>query len=284
MSSKLKMPMAREYGWGLKPLESSAFEIHQRENGQFCVVLAHSLLRGVRAEMIHWWFMNFPNLKVRLRDVPGYEGQQVPGYLLWHPVDHLSAELSGDLGPGGAPKPGCAIHIREAMQYDVYGWKYPVDTKLNVFYVGEDGWAMGKTLPFIGPVMMLRIHFKDVYDGQTHLGAQYHYEVVIGASGNGLAARLINKRLTSKFGPEFFTAWQRHNVIEVGTFENFLPALFAQKGNLDTIEYAREMNPILPQAGHQLPFAQELFKQRIEGYRGSDRPHEFQQYGNPSFL
>ena len=95
MSKNLNMPMARDYGWDLKPLESSAFEIHQRENGQFCVVLAHSLLRGVRAEMIHWWFMNFPNLKVRLRDVPGYEGQQVPGYLLWHPVDHLACRVIG---------------------------------------------------------------------------------------------------------------------------------------------------------------------------------------------
>ena len=82
------------------------------------------------------------------------------------------------------------------MQYDVYGWKYPVDTALKVFYVGEDGWAMGKSIPLVGPVMMLRIHFKDVFDGQTHLGVQYHYEVVIGASGDGVVSRLINKKLT----------------------------------------------------------------------------------------
>ena len=204
MSNRLEMPEPRAYGWDLKPLASSAFEIHQRDNGQFCVVLAHSLLRGVRAEMIRWWFMNFTKMKVRLRDVPGYEDQVVPGYLLWHPVDHLSAELSGKLGPGDSPKPGCAIHIREAMQYDIYGWKYPVDSTLNVFYVGDDGWAMGKAIPFLGPVMMLRIHFKDIYDGEAHLGVQYHYEVVIGASGDGMASRLINKKLTSQFGPEFF--------------------------------------------------------------------------------
>ncbi len=284
MPKTLEMPAPRAFGWDLKPLESSAFEIHQRDNGQFCVVLAHALLRGVRAEMIHWWFMNFTKLKVRLRDVPGYEAQAVPGYLLWHPVDHLSAALSGELGPDDSPKVGCAIHIREAMQYDVYGWKYPVDATLNVFYVGEDGWAMGKALPVLGPVMMLRIHFKDVFDGQIHLGAQYHYEVVIGASGNGMASRLINRRLTSQFGPEFFTAWQRHNVIEVGTFENFLPALFAQKGNLAALDYALEMNPIGTETEHQRPFDPELFERRIDGYRNTDEPHEFQNYEGRSFL
>ena len=106
MSSGLNMPAPRPFGWNLKPLRSSAFEIHQRDNGQFCVVLAHSLLRGVRAEMIHWWFTHFTKLKVRLRDVPGYEDQVVPGYLLWHPVDHHSAELSGRLGARGYTETG----------------------------------------------------------------------------------------------------------------------------------------------------------------------------------
>ena len=170
------------------------------------------------------------------------------------------------------------------MQYDVYGWKYPVDSTLNVFYVGEDGWAMGKTIPLLGPVMMLRIHFRDIYDGPTHLGVHYHYEVVIGASGEGMASRLINKRLTSQFGPEFFTAWQRHNVIEVGTFENFLPALFAQNRSLDSLEYAREMNPMVAENAQQLPFDQALFEQRIDGYRKIENPHDFQQFEAASFL
>ena len=132
--SKLRMLRTeRGFGWALKPVSSSHFDIHRRGNGQFRVVLNHALLRGVSAEMIEWWFLNFMRLKVRLGDVPGYEGQKVPGYWLWHPIDHLSAELSGTLGPGGVARPGCAIHIREAMQYDHYGWKYPVDTKLKVF-------------------------------------------------------------------------------------------------------------------------------------------------------
>lgn len=280
----LQMPANRDFGWALKTVSSSYFDIHKRENGQFCVVLNHALLRGVSAEMIHWWFRHFTQLRIRLRNVQGYEDQQVPAYWLWHPMDHLSAELSGRLGPGNIAQPGCFIHIREAMQYDRYAWKYPVDTKLKVFYVGQDGWAMGKVLPVFGPVMMLRVHFKDVFHDGQHIGVHYHYEVVIGANASNLVARLINSRITGKFGPEFFDAWHRHNVIEVGTFENFLPALFEQKDDLNSLEYSPEMkpNPPLPEA--QQGFDQSLFKRRFTAYSKTESPHALLDYDSPSFL
>ncbi len=278
------MPAPREFGWPLKPTDSSSFAIHERPNGQFCVVLNHALLRGVRAEMIHWWFQSFAGLKVRLEGVPGYEGKSVPGYLLWHPVDHLSAALLGRLGPGGTAVPGCKIHIREAMQYDVYGWKYPVDTALEVFYVAGDGWAMGKVLPFLGPVMVLRIHFKDVFDGDQHIGVHYHYEVVIGASGNGPVSRFVNKRLTASFGPEFFSAWHRHNVIEVGTFENFLPALFSQRGVSDGPTYRPHMNPVTSAEPQPAGFDKSFFERRLAAYRDSPDPFVTQAFRSTSFL
>ncbi|GAA0787560.1 hypothetical protein GCM10009077_43410 [Roseibium denhamense] len=282
--TNLQMPATRDYGWALKPVSSSHFNIHQKGNGQFCVVLNHALLRGVSAEMLHWWFLNFTRLRVLLKDVPGYVLQEVPGYWLWHPVDHLSATLSGNLGPGGVAKEGCSIHIREAMQYDRFGWKYPVDAKLKVYYVGSDGWAMGKALPLVGPVMMLRIHFKDVFEDGQHVGVHYHYEVVIGATGNNPVTRFINRKIASEFGPEFFAAWHRHNVIEVGTFENFLPALFAQKDASSSVEYARDMNPDLPSPDTQTGYDWALFERRLSGYKNSDTPYVYQQYQSPSFL
>lgn len=282
--TKLIMPAQRDFGWTLKPVSSSHFDIHQKDNGQFCVVLNHALLRGVSAEMIAWWFQNFAHLKVQLRDVPGYAGQYVPGYWLWHPIDHLSAELSGDLGPGGVAKAGCSIHIREAMQFDRYGWKYPVDSKLKVFYVGPDGWAMGRALPFFGPVMILRINFKDVYKDGQHCGVHYHYEIVIGATGNSPLARFINKRITAEFGPEFFAAWHRHNVIEVGTFENFLPSLFSQRHDLSHLEYAGDMNPDLSSPESQQGHDRTLFEKRLSGYINTAAPYQFQEYQSTSFL
>ena len=282
--ANLTMPPAREFGWDLKLTDSSHFAIHERPNGQFCVVLNHALLRGCTAEMIHWWFLHFPNLSVKLIDIPGYEGKIIPAYLLWHPIDHLSATLSGILGPDQTSRAGASIHIREAMQYDKYGWRYPVDAKLKLFYVGSDGWAMGKILPLIGPVMMLRIHFKDVMEDRRPIGVHYHYEVVIGATADNILTRLINKRLGANFGPEFFDAWHRHNVIEVGAFENFLPPLFNQNADLTTLSYQRDMNPSPSSPTEQKGYDRDLFERRIDGFRRTNEPLAFQQADQFTFL
>lgn len=281
---RLTMPPAREFGWTLKPESSSHFAIHQRDGGQFCVVLNHALLRGVTAEMIYWWFERFTLLKVLLPDTPGYEGKVVPAYQLWHPIDHYDAHLSGPVASDGRPRVGASIHIQEAMQYDVHGWRFPVDTKVKIYYVAPDGWAMGKVLPLMGPVMMLRIHFRDVEEAGVHVGVHYHYEVVIGVSGRGPVARRINRSIGSSYGPEFFAAWHRHNVIEVGTFENFLPALYKQRAQLDTLEYGLDMNPKLSDPATQAGFDRALFEQRLAGFEASKDPFEYQAYAQSSYL
>jgi hypothetical protein len=282
--SQLDMPKEREYGWDLKPTASTLFDIHQKPNAQFCVVLNHSLLRGVTSEMIHWWFLNFPNLRVRLENVPDYQEKTVPGYLLWHPYDHCSATLKGKLGPDGTSQPGAKIHIKEVMQYKTYGLKYPVDTALSIFYCAGDGWAMGKVVPLLGKVMCLRIHFKDVFEGDQIVGVHYHYEVVIGASANNPLARAFNRKLTSKFSPEFFEAWQLHNTIEVGTFENFLPALYAQRSQLRELSYNPNMNGMAGVKEVQSAQDRNLFEERVAGYKDARDPHKYQAAEKASFL
>ncbi len=280
----LMMPEARGFGWELKPTSSTDFEIIRRENGQLCVVLNHSLLRGCSAEMIHWWFLHFPTLRVKLVDIGNYQETTVPGYLLWHPTDHLDATLSGKLGPGNTSHAGARIQIREAMNYPEHGWKYKVDTKLTIFYCERDGWAMGLELPVLGRAMVLRIHFVDVTENGNHLGVHYHYEIVVGLSGNHFIARQFNRRLTRKYSSEFFDAWHLHNCIEVGVFENFLPALFAQRTDLDRLHYAKEMNPVLESPSLQQGFDRRLFDERVEGYKTCRDPFEYQKFLAPTFV
>ncbi|MEO1648632.1 MAG: hypothetical protein AAFR32_07430 [Pseudomonadota bacterium] len=276
MADPFDMPAPRDFGWSLKSPESTRFEIIERPNGQFCVVLNHSLLRGVTSEMIFWWFQNFANLKVRLDDTPGYEGQKVGAYLLWHPSDHCSASLQGKVGPNGEARVGASIHIQEAMQYDTYGLKYPVNAALKIFYCQPDGWAMGRSLPLLGKVMCLRIHFADVIEDGRVIGAHYHYEVVIGATGDNPLVRALNRKITGDYSPEFFAAWQRHNTIEVGTFENFLPPLFAQRTDGASLHYARAMDPLGGAPASQSAQDPELFERRVAGFKECADPFQYQ--------
>ena len=248
------------------------------------VVLNHALLRGVSAEMLTWWFRTFTQLRVTLDNVPGYEAQTVPAYLLWHPSDHFNATLKGDTGPGGVPVAGSTrIHIQEAMQYQTYGWDYAVNAELTVAYVGDDGWAMGRVLPLFGPAMMLRIHFRDVVEEGTHLGVHYHYEIVIGVRGNDPVSRFINRQITRSFGPQFFEAWHTHNVIEVGTFEHFLPALYAQRHAGTELRYA-PLHPGISQTAAQVGHDADLVAQRVAAFTNSDDPMATLAYNKRTFL
>jgi len=283
-SQELNVPKARDFGWELKPTSSTYFEVLRNRSNQICVVLEHSLLRGVTTEMIYWWFTHFPNLRVKLTDTPGYEGQKVPAYLLWHPSDHVSAELKGKLGPMGMARAGAKIHIKETMQYEKYRLKYPVDQELTIYYCEKDGWGMGKSVPLIGPMMCLRISFKDVYEGNKIIGVHYHYEVVAGSHKQNIVAKKITQKVVGNFGTEFWEAWLTHNTIEVGVFENFLPVLYDQRYDLNNLTYSGRMNPVTESPSEQRGFSKTLFEQRVQGYKESTNAFEYQGATRASFL
>lgn len=283
-STKLDVPKARDFGWELKPVASTYFKVLRNKTNQICVVLEHSLLRGVTTEMIYWWFQHFTKLEVKLIDISGYEGKKVPGYLLWHPSDHISAHLKGKLGPGGTARTGAKIHIQEVMQYEKYRLKYPVNQALTIFYHDQDGWAMGKKVPFIGLMMSLRISFKDVYKDGRIIGVHYHYEVVAGSHKQNFFAKKITDKIVGNFGTEFWEAWLTHNTIEVGVFENFLPALFEQRDNLDNLTYSKEMNTIPQGPNGQKGFSKSLFDERVRGYTESKNAFQYQGVTEKSIL
>ena len=73
-------------------------------------------------------------------------------------------------------------------------------------------------------------------------------------------------------------------MIEIGTFENFLPALCAQKDDPQSVENGPEMNPDLPSPETQIGFDRSLCERRREGYAARKTPHVLQGYDKPSFL
>ena len=275
---KLSMPQERKFGWELKPASSVHWGQVKNKSGQLCVVLEHSLLRGVTSEMIAWWFKNFPNLRITLNDVKGYEGKKVPAYLLWHPFDHINAQLKGKLGENNTARAGAKIHIQETMQYNKYGFKYPVNQELEIFYCENDGWGMGKKIPLIGTMIFLRISYKDVYEDGKIIGVHYHYEVVAGTNKQNIIAKALNKKIVGGYTAEFWEAWITHNTIEVGVFENFLPALYSQRNDLDNLQYAKSMNPITQDmvSQDQKGYDNNLLGERLKGYELSENAFNYQ--------
>ncbi|MEM6808356.1 MAG: hypothetical protein AAF574_03895, partial [Pseudomonadota bacterium] len=109
------------------------------------------------------------------------------------------------------------------------------------------------------------------------------YEIVIGVSSSNAIGRSINRRITGHFSPEFFEAWQTHNVIEVGTFENFLPALYAQREQGILLDYEKSMNAAQSPAS-QVGYNRDLFLERLRGYTEAVDPHRHQAFQAASFL
>lgn len=71
-STELEVPAERQFGWRLKAVSSSVFAAETTQSKQIVAVP----VRGVTCEMIYWWFRHFPRMKVRLENVPGYEGDE----------------------------------------------------------------------------------------------------------------------------------------------------------------------------------------------------------------
>jgi hypothetical protein len=277
------MPEKRDFGWTLKPTSSTHFDVQTRDNGQICIVLNHSLLRDVTAEMLHWWFANFIDLKVKLVDIDRYTDQSIPAYLLWHPSDHLSFDLKKNiLNKHPKPEVGVAINLREAFDYENKGWGYSVDHALKISYCRADGWAITKQLPLIGNALALRVHFKDVINQEIHIGAHYHCEMVIGVNGDNSIAKMINKKITSDLSLDFFDAWHLHSTEEAGAFENFLPALYKQRKESNSFVYQKSMNKA--PTSLQFGFSRSLFQQRVQGYIDTDDVYAYQASDKASFL
>ncbi|MEO1625676.1 MAG: hypothetical protein AAFV25_11015, partial [Bacteroidota bacterium] len=99
-----------------------------------------------------------------------------------------------------------------------------------------------------------------------------------GTNKQHFVAKAINKRIVGGYSAEFWDAWITHNTIEVGVFENFLPALFTQRNDVDNLQYAKSMNPITPDmtAQTQKGFDKNLLEERLKGYEQSDNAFEYQ--------
>lgn len=224
MAQRWSVPQPLPMPWSFKPLSSAQTSVARLGDGRLELTIKHDLLRGITRKMLSWWFRHIDGTME-------YHGRRVPRYRVWHPRDHIAyRDLTRDAeGNGGA---GTRRHIVEAFAENP---DYLVNIIDRVAYLDENGILLvteraGLTLgpvktapvPFIGDLATLQHDFIT-----APLGTRYVSRLVLGL--DGLIGRLgINQHVLPQVAVSeaMGRAWLRHNVEEVGAFEQFLPALY----------------------------------------------------------
>lgn len=204
---RVDLPPAREFGWTLKATSSAQVTREKLADGRLAIAIDHDVVRGITTDMLGWWFQTFDH------DV-SWDGRSLQAYLLWHPYDHVRVQIKR--GPSGRVSPGDRLHITEVFGRDE---RFVVDQVAEI--ERWDAHGVGFVVRRFGlRVFTLNHQFEDVPGG-----VRYRSRALVGVSG----ARLFNPLVDRMFPKEMAVAWVKHNVEEVGCFENFLAQLHATR-------------------------------------------------------
>lgn len=208
---KWVLPPPRPYK-ELKPVSSAQVTYKKLDNGQVTITLLHDLIKGVTPQMLLWWFRH-------MGGTMHYMGEEYQRYLVWHPYDHILWELAQP-GPDGAASQGATFHIVEAFGRNP---DYLLDTVAFVEKLDETGITLVEH-KLGSEVLRLEHHFFP-----EQVGARYESYMTVGTAS--FPSKLVLNRLIHRyFFPDAMAqAWVKHNIEEVGQFEDFLPSLYAEQ-------------------------------------------------------
>lgn len=206
--------------WPLKPLGSADSGINRLPDGRLRCWIRHEVLKGVTPRMLAWWFSHLEG------DVQ-IDGQRIARYRLWHPFDHVHAGYARRL-PDGSVGPGAVLRIKEFLGGDP---RFLVDVHSVIEKLDEDGFIHNPIVHGLHGLARMEYSFRAVPGGTL-----YENCLIIGPGPSwGRAGRWLQPLVGRlAFRPGQGTAWLRHNIEEVGMFERFLPALYAQEADSET--------------------------------------------------
>jgi hypothetical protein len=175
------------------------------------VTIDHLPLRGVTPAMLSWWFRH-------IGDATVYAGETMPGYLAWHPLDHIHWSLARPAPDGGAGE-GARFRIVEAFGRCE---EFYVDTTDTVEKL-DDTWIRLVRRVLGSPVLQL----EHTWSASEH---GTHYVSVLDVGSRSRLLRPVNRFLTTQVFPEsLLRAWVRHNIEEVGYLEHLLPEVVRRR-------------------------------------------------------
>ncbi|MDP3898997.1 MAG: hypothetical protein Q8Q62_20185 [Mesorhizobium sp.] len=206
------LPAALDLPFALKPVSSADSGVEILPGGRVKYWIRHDVVRGVTPRMLDWWFRNLEGDIV-------FGGRRYNRYRFWHPGDHVHASYAKRL-PDGSIGPGARIRLIEVLGRNP---RFLVDTVTHIERLDEGGYIHKPE--FHGRTGVARMEYSFA---RVPGGTLYENCLIVGAQSPWL--RPINP-LVARFGfpREQGAAWLRHNIEEVGMFENFLPALYRQE-------------------------------------------------------
>jgi DAPG hydrolase PhiG domain len=211
------LPRPLNLPFALKPLDSAESGVETLPDGRTRYWINHDVLRGVTPRMLVWWFSHLEG------DIT-FAGRLYNRYRFWHPRDHVHASYAKRL-PHGRIGPGARIRLIEVLGRNP---RFRVDTITHIERLDEGGYIHNPELHGRTGLVRMAYSFERVARGTL-----YRNSLIIGSPAAWY--RLV-KPLVRRFAftEEHGQAWLRHNVEEVGMFENFLPGLYKEEtGRID---------------------------------------------------
>jgi len=204
------IPEPLELPWTMKPVESAETRFENLDDGRLRCSIVHEVLRDVTPEMIVWWFKHMEG------DVE-IEGQRIPRYRAWHPIDHVRVRYPRLADDGSNMGPGSQIHIQECFGGEP---RFRVDVVDDVLRLDVGGFVHVHRRAGL-EVARMEYTFERVPGG-----TRYRNSLCVGTQAP-IVRYPINRLLRPRLMPDAMCRrWLRHNVEEVGNFEFFLPALY----------------------------------------------------------
>jgi len=211
---KWKLPPPRVVPWNMKPLDSAFTNFRILLMGSYEATIQHDIIQGCTVEMIEWWFKH-------IGGTIQYNGKEYSRYLLWHPSDHIHWALHKP-GPNGKAEVGARFRIVEAFDRNP---RWMIDTIEEVTKLDQTGIRLRRK--FLGIEVSSLEHWFIPHPN----GTLYKSRLQVG-SETWIGKYLINPFVQKFIMTEVMTkAWLKHNIEEVGAFENFLPQLYYHEMN-----------------------------------------------------